>query len=79
MILHAVLNASGTPLWRAIPEYSTMESTTTAVITYNYLLQAAVLWVAAVAVVLTYGARNLSRGPRQVLPAASGESQPRVQ
>jgi membrane protease YdiL (CAAX protease family) len=79
MILHAVLNASGTPLWRAIPEYSTMESTTTAAITYNYLLQAAVLWVAAVAVVLTYGARNLSHPPRQVLPAASGESQPRVQ
>jgi hypothetical protein len=36
-----------------------------------------VLWVAAV-VVLIYGPRNLSRRPRQVLPAASGESQPQV-
>jgi uncharacterized protein len=80
MILHAVVNASSTPLWRSIPEYSTMESTTTAFITYNYLLQAAVLWVAAIIVMLVYGASNLSRKPRQVLPAAtSGEPQPRVQ
>ncbi len=80
MILHAALNASSGPLWRAIPEYSTMESTTTAVITYNYLLQAAVLWVGAIVVVLVYGARNLSRKPKQVLGAAGDESrEPRVQ
>ena len=80
MILHAVMNASSTPLWRSIPEYSTMESTTTAFITYNYLLQAAVLWVGAIVVVLVYGASNLSRKPKQVLPVAtSGDPQPRVQ
>jgi membrane protease YdiL (CAAX protease family) len=79
MILHAMLNASG-PLWRAIPEYSAMESTTAAVITHIYLVQAAVLWVAAVAVVLVYRAPNLSRKPRQVLVAAGAESrEPRVQ
>jgi hypothetical protein len=74
MILHAMLNASSGPLWRAIPEYSTLESTSTALITYVYLLQAAVLWVAAVAVVLVYGASNLSRKPRQVLFATGAES-----
>ena len=80
MILHAVMNASSTPLWRSIPEYSTMESTTTAFITYNYLLQAAVLWVGAIVVVLIYGAANLSRKPKQVLVAAGAESrEPRVQ
>ncbi len=79
MILHAMLNASSSPLWRAIPEFSTIEATTTAVITYNYLLQAAVLWVGAIVLVLVYGATNLSRKPRQVFVAAtSGEPQPRV-
>ena len=74
MILHAMLNASSGLLWRAIPEYSTLESTSTALITYVYLLQAAaVLWVAAVAVVLVYGASNLSRKPRQVLFATGAE------
>jgi membrane protease YdiL (CAAX protease family) len=66
MILHAVLNASGTPMWRSIPEYGAMESPTVALVTYNYLLQAAVLWVAAAVVVLVHGATNLSRRPRQV-------------
>ena len=79
MILHAVVNASATPLWRSIPEYSIMESTTTAFITYNYLVQAAVLWVGAIVLVLVYGATNLSRRPKQVLVAAtSGEPQLRV-
>jgi membrane protease YdiL (CAAX protease family) len=68
MILHAVLNASGTPMWRSIPEYGAMESPTVALVTYNYLLQAAVLWAGAIAVVLLYGATNLSRRPR-VVPA----------
>jgi uncharacterized protein len=66
MILHAMLNASISPLWRAIPDYSTREATTTAVVTHLYLVQAAVLWVATVAVVLVYGPRDLSRHPRQI-------------
>jgi uncharacterized protein len=79
MLLHAMLNASSGPLWRAIPEYSTLESTSTALITYIYLVQAAVLWVAAIAVVLAYGVSNLSRKPRQVLVGAGAESlEPRV-
>jgi uncharacterized protein len=78
MILHAVLNASS-PLWRAIPEYGAMESTTTAVITHIYLVQVAVLWVGAVIVVLVYGVSNLSRKPRQVLDFVGAESrEPRV-
>jgi membrane protease YdiL (CAAX protease family) len=78
MILHAVLNASG-PLWRAIPEFGAMESTTTAVITYVYLTQAAVLWVGAIVLVLVYGASNLSREPRQVLDVVGAEPrEPRV-
>src|SRR3712207_3977388 len=68
MILHAVLNASGTPMWRSIPEYGAMETPTVALVTYTYLLQAAVLWAAAAVVVLAYGATNLSRRPR-VVPA----------
>jgi membrane protease YdiL (CAAX protease family) len=75
MVLHAVLNASGTPMWRAIPEYGAMESPTVALVTYNYLLQAAVLWAAAIAVVLVYGATNLSRRPRQVPTDAKVEPQ----
>ncbi len=66
MILHAMLNASTSPLWRAIPDYSTREATTTAVTTHLYLVQAAVLWVAVIAVVLVYGPRDLSRHPGQI-------------
>jgi membrane protease YdiL (CAAX protease family) len=69
MILHAMLNASTSPLWRAIPDYSTREATTTAVTTHLYLVQAAVLWTAAVAVLVVYGALNLSRRPRQIAQA----------
>jgi hypothetical protein len=71
MILHAVLNASGTPMWRVIPEYGAMQSPTVALVTYNYLLQAAVLWAGVAAVALVYGGRNLSRRPR-VVPADAG-------
>ena len=42
------------------------------------IVMTVVLWVVAVLVVLVYRPRNLSRHPRQVLAAASGESQPRV-
>jgi membrane protease YdiL (CAAX protease family) len=66
MVLHAMLNASNSPMWRAIPDYSTREATTAAVATHLYLVQAAVLWVAAIAVVLVYGPRDLSRHPRQI-------------
>ena len=59
MTLHAVMNASTGPLWRAIPDAATTISTTNV-----YLIQAALLWVAAIAVVLVYGSRNLSRRPR---------------
>lgn len=71
MILHAVTNASTGPLWRAIPDAATTVSSTNV-----YLFQAAVLWVAAAAVVLVYGARNLSRRPRQVPVEAGGEYHP---
>ena len=74
MILHAVTNASTGPLLRAIPEAATVFSNTGV-----YLVQAALLWVAAIAVVLVYGASNLARRPRQVLSNAGGESQPSVQ
>ena len=74
MILHAVTNASIGPLWRAIPEATTAVSNTNV-----YLCQGAVLWAAAIVVVFVYGARNLSRKPRQVLADAGGESQSRVQ
>ncbi len=73
MILHAVMNASTGPLWRAIPDGAATVSNTNV-----YLIQAALLWVAAIVVVLVYGASNLSRKPRQVLPATSDGPQPRV-
>jgi len=68
MILHAVTNASIGPLWRAIPEVTTAVSNSNV-----YLFQGAVLWAAAIVVVLVYGARNLSRKSRQVLADAGGE------
>ena len=74
MILHAVMNAS-TGLWRTIPDGATTVSSTNI-----WLIQAGLLWVGAIVVVLVYGASNLSRKPKQLLPAAtSGEPQPRVQ
>ena len=75
MILHAVMNASTGPLWRTIPDGAATISTTNV-----YLIQAALLWVGAIVVVLLYGASNLSRKPKQVLPApTTGEPQSRVQ
>jgi membrane protease YdiL (CAAX protease family) len=74
MILHAVTNASTGPLLRSIPEAAATAISNTSV----YLFQAAVLWVAAVVVVLVYGASNLSRRSRQVQSEAKGEPQPRV-
>lgn len=73
MVLHAVTNASVGTLLRTIPEASTAFSNTDV-----YLVQAALLWVAAIAVVLVYGATTLSRRPRQVLADAEGEPRSRA-
>ena len=74
MILHAVMNASTGPLWRTIPDGAATISSTNI-----WLIQAGLLWVGAIVVVLVYGATNLSRKPRQTLPAATdSEPQPRV-
>jgi membrane protease YdiL (CAAX protease family) len=83
MLVHAIMNAS-TQVWRVLPEYSggpgVMSAAEAAAATVHAnLILTVVLWVAAVAVVLVYGARNLSRKPRQVLADAVEESQQRVQ
>jgi membrane protease YdiL (CAAX protease family) len=81
MFFHAVLNSSGEP-WKTIPEYSVKLLATAEAFAQNVhfnLMATIVLWVAAAAVVLIYGSRNLSRKPRQVLADTGGESQPRVQ
>ena len=80
MFFHAAMNASG-ELWKVVPEYSvrpTSAAEAAAATVHINLMVAIVLWVAAVAVVLIYGARNLSRKPRQILAVAGAESQPRV-
>jgi len=81
MFFHAVLNAS-TDLWKTIPEYSVKPATAVEALAENVhfsLMTTIVVGVAAVVVAFVYGATNLSRKPRQVLAAASGASQPRVQ
>ena len=82
LLLHAVFNAS-TRLWNTLPEYSSVEPPTAkeaaAQTVHINLMMTIVVWVAAVVVVLVYGPSTLSRHPRQVLAAASSESQPRVQ
>jgi hypothetical protein len=81
ILMHAVLNASSR-LWGAMPEYSVEPSTAAeaaARTVHINIMFAIVVGVAAIVVVLVYGPRNLSRHPRQVLAAASDESQPRVQ
>lgn len=80
ILAHAALNASS-ELWKTIPEYSVRPATTAEAVAFNVhvnLMGAIVLWVAAVAVVLVYGASNLSRHPRQVLADAKDESRSRV-
>ncbi len=77
ILLHAVLNASG-QLWKVMPEYSVEPASAieaAAETVHINIMSAVVLGVAAVVVVLVYGSRNLSRQPRQVSAAASGESQ----
>jgi membrane protease YdiL (CAAX protease family) len=78
ILMHAVLNASG-QLWKVMPEYSIEPASAAeaaAQTVHINIMSAVVVGVASVAVVLVYGARNLSRQPRQVSAAASGESQP---
>jgi membrane protease YdiL (CAAX protease family) len=77
IFFHAVLNASG-ELWKTIPEYSVKPASAAEAVAVNVhinLMPAIVLWIAAVVVVLVYGATNLSRRPRQEL-AASSELRP---
>ncbi|HET7270746.1 MAG TPA: type II CAAX endopeptidase family protein [Rubrobacter sp.] len=81
MFFHAVMNASG-GLWKTIPEYSVeppIAAEAVAVNVHTNLMPAIVLWIAAIVVVLVYGARDLSRKPRQVPADAGGESRSRVQ
>jgi len=76
MFVHAVMNASS-EVWKAIPQYSTRPASVieaAAETGHVYLMLTIAMWVAAVAVLLVYGSRNLSRRPRQELAAASGES-----
>ena len=81
ILLHAVLNASG-QLWKVMPEYSVEPASAAeaaAQTEHISIMSAIVVGVASVAVVLVYGARNLSRQPKQVLRASgaeSGESRP---
>ena len=74
MVVHAVMNAS-TQVWKVLPEYSggpPGPAEAAAATVHVNLMVTIVLWAAAAAVVLVYGARDLSRRPRQ-LPAAAGD------
>lgn len=80
ILLHSMINASG-QLWKVMPEYAVEPASATkatAATTHMNIMFAIVIGVAAVAVLLVYGATDLSRRPRQVLAPASSESQPRV-
>jgi len=68
MLTHAVMNAS-TQMWKALPEYSGGPSgpaEAAAATVHVNLMVTIVLWAAAAAVVIIYGARDLSRRLRQV-------------
>ena len=76
MIVHAVMNASE-QVWKVLPEYSVRPASAAeaaAQTMHVYLMLTIVMWVAAAAIVLIYGSRNLSRRPREVLAASCGES-----
>jgi uncharacterized protein len=80
MLFHAILNTAP-ELWKVLPEYSVEPPTAAeaaAASAHYYLIVGIVAGVAAIVVVLVYGPRNLSRHSRQVLAAASNDSQPRV-
>jgi membrane protease YdiL (CAAX protease family) len=72
MLFHAVLNTAD-ELWKVLPEYSVRPPTADEAAAANahyYIMLSIVLGVAAVVVVLVYGATNLSRRPRQELASA---------
>lgn len=72
MLVHAVMNASPT-LWRLLPEYSDPSPSEAAAATVHVnVMVTVVMWAVALVVLLVYGARDLSRRPRQV-PDASGD------
>ncbi|HYP21118.1 MAG TPA: type II CAAX endopeptidase family protein [Chloroflexia bacterium] len=80
MLFHAVINVAD-ELWKVLPENSVAPAHAAEAAAANahyYIMLTIVLGVAAIVLVLVYGATNLSRRPRQVLENASGESQPRV-
>ena len=69
ILLHAMINASG-QLWKVMPEYSVEPAgaaEAAEATTHLNLMFAIVVGVAAIAVVLVYGPRNLSRHPGEVL------------
>lgn len=70
LVLHAVVNSSGN-LWMAIPAYGAADNLGVAVQVHVYLIQAAVLFVAAAAIVAGCGPLNLSRRSRQVAEPAT--------
>ena len=81
ILMHAVLNASG-QLWKVMPEYSVEPASAAeaaAQTVHINIMSAVVVGVASVAVVLVYGARNLSRRPRQKLAGPGDEVQLTVQ
>ena len=80
ILLHSMINASG-QLWKVMPEYAVEPASAAkaaAATTHMNVMFAIVVGVAAVVVVLVYGSLDLSRRPRQVLAAASDETQSRV-
>ena len=70
VLLHGLVNASS-PMWKAVPEYGAMATLDAAATVHINLLDTIVLWVAAAAIVVVYGALDLSRRPRQI--AGRGE------
>lgn len=80
MLVHAVMNASP-QLWKALPEYSggpPGPAEAAAATVHVNLMVTIVLWAAAAAVVVVYGARDLSRRPRQGPDTTAGPGGSRV-
>jgi CAAX protease family protein len=80
MLVHAVMNAS-TQIWKVLPEYSggpPGPAEAAAATVHVNLMVTVVLWAAAAAVVGVYGARDLSRRPRQGPDTSAGPGGSRV-
>jgi membrane protease YdiL (CAAX protease family) len=74
MLIHAIMNASPA-LWKLLPEYSDPSpgaAEAAAATVHVNVMVTAVMWAAALVVLLVYGARDLSGRPRQV-PDAGGD------